>query len=416
MLVLYVTELLPIATTSILACLALSVFGVLDVGDAFAGFGNHLVYLIVGMVVVGNSLFETGVAQLLGKKIISRVGTNEKVFVIAIIIVCTAISCFLNNTATVAIMLPITAAAIGASGGKLLKKNTYMMVGIVAVVGGGLTLVGSTPQLIGQMNLEEGGHELISFFEVSKIGLPVLALTVIYYLTVGDKLQKRVFDFPEVEDAVAESASGGAEEKPKSAAKMCISVGILIFCVVGFITEEYVPFWNMGMVAMIGAVLCVATGCISQKRVFEKMDWTTVVIMGCSFGLGNGLRVSGAGRLIADTAVSLLGESVTPMLLCAALALAAMLLTNFMSSTAAATLLAPIAINVALGLGYNVKSVVMATVISVNLGYTTPISTPPVTMTLAGGYRFMDYVKVGGLLNLLTYILVVLLFPVMFSF
>jgi di/tricarboxylate transporter len=197
---------------------------------------------------------------------------------------------------------------------------------------------------------------------------------------------------------------------------MGISVGILAFCVIAFVTEEHAPFWNMGMIAMIGAVLCVATGCISQKRVFGTMDWTTVVIMGSSFGIGRALEDSGAGALIAQTAVGLLGENVTPFLLCAALALVAMILSNFMSSTATATLLAPIAALVAAELGFNVKSVVMATVIAVNIGFATPISTPPVTMTLVGGYRFKDYVKVGGTLNLILYALIIVLFPIILNF
>ena len=416
-LILYITEILPLPVTSILACIAFSLFGIIPVGRAFGGFGNHIVYLIVGMIIVGNTLFETGVAQLMGRKIISAVGTKEKVFICALVLVSTIISSFLNNTATVAIMLPIATAAINASGGKLLKKNTFMMVGIVAVVGGGLTLVGSTPQLIGQGVLEAGGHELIGFFEISKIGLPVLAVTIIYFLTIGNKLQKKVFNFPEVIDDKfnVESDDANAESK-KSPVKMFISVIILIFCIVAFITEEYVPFWNVGMIAMIGASMCIITGCITQKRVFETMDWTTVVILGCSFGLGAGLYESGAGALIAQTAVNLLGDNVTPFLLCAALALVAMILTNFMSSTATAALLAPISASVAIGLGFNVKSVVMATVIATNLGFATPVSTPPLTMTLAGGYRFKDYLIVGGLLNILIYITVIILFPIVFTF
>ena len=60
---------------------------------------------------------------------------------------------------------------------------------------------------------------------------------------------------------------------------------------------------------------------------------------------------------------------------------------------------------------YNVKGVVMAVAIAANIGYATPISTPPITMTLSAGYRFKDYVKVGGLLNLLAIVLMIALLP-----
>ena len=414
MLVLYITERIPIATTSILACIALAVFGVIPITTAFAGFGNDIVFLIAGMVIVGNALFETGVARVIGEKIMSLVGTNEKVFIVAIILVSVVISLFMNNSATASLMLPIAGAAIAASKGRLKKKNMFLMVGIAVCVGGGITLVGSPPQLIAQAFLEEHGHETMGFFEIGYFGIPVLILLLVFYLTVGMKLQKKVFDFPEVEDDDKKAASSGGDavfEEPKSVVKMCISLGILIFCIVGFI----VGLWTMGIVAMVGAVLCVVTGCISQKRVFEKMDWTTVIIMACSFGFAAGLDQSGAGKMIATGMIDVLGDNLNLWLLCSVLAFVSMILTNFMSSTAAASILVPISAFAAMEAGFDVKAAVMITAVATNIGYATPVSTPPITMTLVGGYRFMDYVKVGGLFNVLAFILIVALIPLVFG-
>jgi anion transporter len=412
-LILYMTERIPIATTSILACLALAIFGVIPITTAFVGFGNDMVYLIVGMVVVGNALFETGVAEVVGKKIISLVGTNERVFTVAIILVSVAISLFMNNSATAALMLPIAASAVAASKGKLSKKNSFLMVGIAVCVGGGITLVGSPPQLIAHAFLEENGYGGFGFFEFGMFGIPMLILLLVFFLTFGMKLQKKVFNFPEVEDILEAklSTEEAGEAQPRSVVKMCISVGILVFCIIGFITG----IWSMGVVAMTGAVLCVVTRCISQKRVFQKMDWTTVIIMGCSFGFAAGLDQSGAGRLVANGMISLLGDNLNLWLLCSALALVAMILTNFMSSTAAASILVPIAAFAAMEVGFDVRAAVMITAVAANIGYATPVSTPPITMTLRGGYRFMDYIKVGGLFNLLGFILIVLLIPIVFG-
>ena len=415
--VLYATEYLPIAATSIMACLALAIFGVLPITGAFAGFGNDIVYLIVGMVIVGNALFETGVARLIGKKIISAVGTKERLFMLALVPVTTAISMFLSNTATASIVLPLVASAVAASRGKLTKKNTFMMVGILAVTGGGLTLVGSTPQLIAQGFLVEGGHEVMSFFEIARTGLPILVLLIIYYQTIGFVLQKKFFTFPEVEDTPVKPAGGGAtavsvsvEEEPKSIAKMVISVCILAFCITGFLLE----LWSPGVVAMVGAVACVVTGCLTQKRLFEKMDWTTVTVMGASFGISAGMQQSGAGALVAQTAINLMGDNVTPWLLWSTLVIISTILTNFMSSTATAALLVPIAGMLAIELGFDVKPVVMAVAVAANVGYATPVSTPPITMTLVAGYRFKDYVVLGGLFNLLAIILLILIYPIVF--
>ena len=403
LMILYMSELIPIATTSILACLALAIFGVIPFGRAFHGFGNDIVFLMAGMMTVGNALFETGAAELMGKKIISLVGKNEKVFLGALVIVSMPISAFLSNTATAAIMLPIAASAIAASGGKFTKKNTFMVVGIAAVSGGALTLVSSPPQLIAQGILDKGGHELMGFFDVAMAGVPIFVALFIYTQTIGYKLQKKVFNFQELPDVTPEAT----EEKPRSKVKICISALVLLFCIVGFVAE----LWTVGIVAMVGAVVCVATGCISQKTVFQKMDWTTVVIFGCSFGFAAGLEDSGAGAMIAQQTIRLLGENVTPWLLCAAIAFIAVILTNFMSSTATAALLIPIGVFSAIELGFDVRSVAMATAIAAGIGFATPMSTPPMTMTLTGGYRFMDYVKVGGLFNLIAFVLLIALFP-----
>jgi anion transporter len=359
---------------------------------------------------VGNALFETGAAPLMGKKIISLVGTNEKVFIAALIVVAIPISAFLSNTATAAIMLPLAASSIGMSGGRLTKKNTYMIVGMAAVTGGGLTLVSSPPQMIAQNLLIEGGHEPMGFFDIGVFGLPLFALLLVYSLTIGYRLQKKSFNFSEP----LHTAPIVKEEKiymPMEIARMCIAVGVLVICVTGFVRE----WWSPGVIAMLGAAVCIATGCISQKKAYEKMDWTTLIIFGSSFGFAAGLEQSGAGVMIAQGTIALLGSAVTPWLLCAVLALIAVVLTNFMSSTATAALLLPIGIFSAIELGYDVRSVAMAVAIAASIGYATPMATPPMTMTLAGGYRFKDYIKMGGLYNILAYLLVVALFPLVLN-
>ncbi|MCL2227889.1 MAG: SLC13 family permease, partial [Oscillospiraceae bacterium] len=388
MVVLYISELLPIATTSILACLALAVFGVIPFSAALGGFGRDVVFLIVGMVIVGDALFETGVAELVGRKIISLVGTNERKYIGVLSLVIIPISAFLSNTATVATTLPIAEKSIAHSGGMLKKKDIYMIIGLIAVVAGGLTSVGSTPQILANNHMIEAGITPIGFFELALIGGPVVILLLVYIMTFGHGLKKRVFNFPEVDDPSHEMHDeSDSEPAPKTRVeivRMLITVAVLVFCVVGFITE----LWSLGTVAMVGAVICIVTGCISQQTVFKKMNWTTVIIMGCSFGIAAGLEYSGAGVMIAHGMIDFLGDSMSPWLLCAVLALVAVIFTNFMSSTSTAALLIPIAAIVATELGYDVRSVLIAVAVAANIGYATPISTPPITMTLVAGYRF----------------------------
>jgi di/tricarboxylate transporter len=86
-----------------------------------------------------------------------------------------------------------------------------------------------------------------------------------------------------------------------------------------------------------------------------------------------------------------------------------------MSSTATAALLVPIAGLVAIELGFDVKAIVVGVAIAANAGYATPVSTPPMTMALTGGYRFKDYLKIGGIVNIIVFVMYVLLFPIAIS-
>ena len=426
LLILFISDVFHIVTTSILACLALVVFGVIPFSAAFAGFSSDIFFLITGMMIVGNALFETGVAQVAGKKIISIVGTNEKVFLLIIVLMCLPISAFLTNTATVAMMLPVAGAAIAASKGKFTKKNTYMMVGLASVSGGALTLVSSTPQLVAHEILGQQGHTELSFFDISIAGVPIAILIILYTLFVAHPLQKKVFNFPEVADAEAPAAKEESKietepEEKRSTFKMCMSAGILVFCVVGFITGSFDTgirviddFLTPGTVALIGATACVLSGCMTQKQVFKKLDWTSVIVIGCSFGFANALDQSGAARYIAEGAVGILGDSVTPWLLGVVLVFIAMILGNFMSNTATAALLVPIAIAMAVALNYNVTHMALIVAIGANISFSTPLASPALTMTLQGGYRFKDYIILGGLFNLLAFIVVVLMIPVVF--
>lgn len=405
---LFASELVPLPITALSACLAMGIFNVIPFSSVFAGFGNDVVFLVAGAIVIGEALFETGAAIGIGKRLVKLLGTNEKIFLMVCIAFTGALSAFLSNTATVAMMMPIIASAAVNSGGKITKKNTFMAVGFASVAGGACTLVGSTPQLIAQGVLLTAGLEGMKFFDLAYSGIPKLLLMMVYYYTVGYSLQKKVFNFDDVPDKVCEN---GSDKTPKSVLKMWVSVGILVGCVIGFVTQ----IWTVGTVAMVGAVLCVVTKCISIKQVFARMDWTTVVVLGGALGFASGVEKSGAGEIIAHTVIGWLGEDVSTWVLLSVISLIACVMGNLMSHTATAAILSPICLIMAKNLGLDPIMMMIVIVMSVNMTYITPISTPPNTMTLVGGYRFMDYVKVGTPLNVLMYLMNILLIPVLFK-
>lgn len=398
---------IPLAITAVSSAILMGIFNIIPFKTAFSGFSNDVTLMVVGSMIIGEAVFETGAAEKIGQSIIRVVGYNEKKFIVTCLILAAILSALLSNTAVVAMMLPVVAAVSQVSEGRIKKKNSFMAIGFAANIGGGMTLVGSTPNVVGQGMLIAAGLEGMKFFDLTLGSIPRLVFMILFYLTIGVKLQDKIFNFEEVERKIKDD---GQKDK-KSNFKMILSVSIMLLMIVGFISE----IWTVGTVALVAGILCIITKCISLKTVFERMDWNTIWILAGSFGFAAGLSESGAGQLIANKIISLLGSDVTLFKLLVIFTIIAVVLGNIMSSTASSAMMCPIAISMCQVLNLPAKPVVMAIVWGLNLAFLTPVATPPVTMTLQAGYRFLDYTKIGSVLLIGSLILTIAVYPLIFA-
>ena len=407
---LFISGKIPIGITAVLGTVAMALSGIIPYSAAFAAFGSDTVMMVIGMITIGNAMFETGFASIIGGSVAKNkvIGSNERRFLLFIITSTVIMSAFFSNTATVAIFLPLISSVALASGGKITKKNTYMAVGLASVVGGSMTLIGSTPQLLAQGVLQAAGGEVLGFFTLLPGVLPAFIVMLLYYSTIGYTLQNKVFSFAEKQYNSLPEADTKAGNK-----RMWICSIIFVAVVLGCLCN----FATFGTVAILGACLCVLTGCISITRAFFLMDWMSIMVLGGSLGLAEGLNQSGAIDLIAQNTLAILGGSqASPWLVSLAIALICSLLSNTMSSTATAAVMTPFVIGLANSMGVRPLTYVIIVIISLNVCFTTPINTPPITMTLSAGYRFKDYVIVGGLLNILALTASVICIPLIYGF
>lgn len=404
-------QVIPLPLTAMLGALAMVVFGIIEPADAISAFGSDTVMMVAGVIIIGNAIFETGLAEKLGASILNLpiIGGKEKRLLLIVMIIITVLSSFVSNTAAVAMFLPLVASIAQSSNGKIKKKNCYMAMSIASVVGGFCTQSGSTPQMVAQeILLETDGLRGLTFFELTKIGVLIAIVMFIYFLTVGYRLQERCFNFPEVPNT-----STTQQTVSQSTWKQVVSGLILVGCVIGFISGVL----SFGIISLLSACACILTGCISQKRVFETMDWSTIIVLGGSIGFANGMEESGAVNLIGDALVNSFGQNGGNVLLVfGMIILLTALLSNVMSNTATVAVLAPLGIDVALKMGADPITFVIGIIIASNLAFATPIGTPPMTMVLIGGYRFSDYVKVGGLFNVIAVIVTIFAVPLLYGF
>ena len=413
---LFVTELIPLAVTAMAACTALGILGVLPAKQVYAGLSNSTVVLFGGMFVIGAAMFKTGLAEAVGLWVVNKAGTGEVKLMGAVMLVTIILSSVSSNTGTVACLMPVI---IGiAQAANIPASKELMPLAVAANVGGTITMIGTPPNVIVTGALSAAGLPSFGFFEFALIGVPLSVIVLAYMLTIGRKTipikSAGAMDADAVEAAKKE-AGAGDDDAPKSKTKMWISGLILLGVVAAMaLNLKTVPLQTA---AVTGAILCVITGCLKEKEAYAGIDWVTIFLFAGMLSVATAMDKTGAGKLIADTVVGMMGEHPNPIILCAVLYLISNVLTQFMSNTASAALLAPIGISIAQSIGADPKPVLMAIGIAASMAYATPMATPPNTLVLGpGGFSFNDYVKVGVPLCIITFIVSVIIIPIFWPF
>ncbi len=399
---------IPMGVTAILGALAMAACGIISFSDAIKGFGNDITMMIAGMMVVGSALYKSGFAVKVGHVLTSSkfIGTNERRLLVVVTFLVAILSAFMSNIGVVSLFLPLIGAIAGQSGGTFTKKNTYMAIAISSMVGGILSLIGSSPNVLTQGFLESAGSETMGFFTLAIFSVPLLVIMLVFYGSFGYKLQQKTFAF---DDPVSELP---VSEETIDNKKVYLSVAILFLCVICFVTGVF----TLGSVALIGACLCIVTGCISWKDAMADMDWTSICVLGGSLGFAEGLKQSGALELIATTALKILGgDSANPAAVCIMFIIISAIVGNLMSHNAVVSILVPVGITIAQQLGVNPMAYAIAVCVGVSIAFVTPVGNPTMTMSLPGGYRFSDYVIVGGLLTVLCVLFSCIWIPLYFG-
>ena len=413
---LFVTELIPLAVTAMAACTALGILGVLPSKQVYAGLSNSTVVLFGGMFVIGAAMFKTGLAEAVGLWVVNKAGTGEVKLMGAVMLVTIILSSVSSNTGTVACLMPVI---IGiAQAANIPASKELMPLAVAANVGGTITMIGTPPNVIVTGALSAAGLPSFGFFEFALIGVPLSVIVLAYMLTIGRKtipIKNAGAMDEEAVKAAKKEAGASDDDAPKSKTKMWISGLILIGVVVCMaLNLKTVPLQTA---AVTGAILCVITGCLKEKEAYAGIDWVTIFLFAGMLSVATAMDKTGAGKLIADTVVGMMGEHPNPIILCAVLYLISNVLTQFMSNTASAALLAPIGISIAQSIGADPKPVLMSIGIAASMAFATPMATPPNTLVLGpGGFNFNDYVKVGVPLCVITFIASVIIIPIFWPF
>lgn len=168
--------------------------------------------------------------------------------------------------------------------------------------------------------------------------------------------------------------------------------------------------------ALVGAVLVVATRCIEPAEAYRSVEWRLLFIIFGMLGLGKAMEVSGAAEQLAMTIIHVFGPF-GPLVVLSALYLLTALLTEGVSNNAVAVLLTPIAIGIADQMGVDARPFVVAVMFGASASFMSPMGYQTNTYVYgAGGYRFMDFPKVGVPLALILWMTATFLIPILWPF
>lgn len=296
----FLMEKIPVNMTVMLTMCALVLTGLVTPEEAVKGFASTTILMLIGVVIVGSALFETGVCDRVAS-VVTRYAKTERQMIMAILILSSIMSAGLSNSGTVAVFIPII---LGITATTNFSRSKLMMSAFLgAMAGGRLTLVGDAAVnvLIGNQIKELG--QPFGFFEISKIGVPLTLIMLVYIYFIGYKFLPDIKDYHD-EDQIF--SQGAGKDVPKW--KQIASVAVLLCVFVGMIFEEQTGIPSH-MVAIMGAVADVLLGIFTEKQAYNLVSIKTVILLGGMTPLATALEKTGAAQIMADMLIRIIGGS-----------------------------------------------------------------------------------------------------------
>jgi sodium-dependent dicarboxylate transporter 2/3/5 len=445
-LVAWVTEVVPIAVTATLIGPAMVLAGVTTAKKAFAPYADPILFLFVGSFLAARAMQRHGLDRRFAHAVVSLraiAGRPARVRA-AFLVTAIALSMWISNTGTCAILLPVVLGAVAASSAKSpFVRGSLLALAHGSTVGGFGTLVGTPPNAITARILAEAGHP-IGFGAWMGVGVPVmLALGVVLYVVCNRM-------FPPGEARVEAAASGAMSETapalrggasdetapalrggaslhtPWSRAEKATALSFAL-AVIGWIVpdlaklfalpggDKLADFMDPGAVAVVAAsLLFTVPTAPGGPRVLVaedvgRIDWGLILLFGGGIALGEQMFATGLAAKLGDGLIALTGVRGLWSLTALAIVLS-IVLTEICSNTASANMLVPLVIGVALALGVSPIPPALGVGIGASCGFMLPVATGPNALVYGTGLvSARDMIKLGIWLDLSSAVVVWLL-------
>ena len=395
--VLWLTEAMPLALTAILVPVIASLTGVLDVSDSFAGFAHPLIFLFLGSFGLAAALSKQGLDRWLAINIVNLGRGNFQVTALALFMVSAALSMWITNTATVALMLPVALGilsniSIHCDKSIAARAATYLLLGIAysASIGGMGTLIGTAPNAIAAAHLK------MDFTQWLRIGLPaVMVLLPVLFI-----LLRLLLNPGKIPTLAVQKESFSFNGKRM----LTLAIFLLTICAWLF-SSRLASFFGISksfdtIIAVSAVLILSACRLVSWKDIDRATDWGILLLFGGGLTLSKILGVTGASLYLARE-IQAMATDWPIILLVGVIVLFMIFLTELSSNTASTALLVPIFATVALDMNIPVKQLLLPLTLAASCAFMLPIATPPNALVFSSGkIQQRDMIRIGLVLNL----------------
>ncbi|HEY6510296.1 MAG TPA: DASS family sodium-coupled anion symporter [Vicinamibacterales bacterium] len=443
--VLWVTEALPLAVTAMLGPVLAVILRVVPVRTAFASFADPVIFVFIGGFILAEGMFVHGVDRRIAFTALSRpiVGAGSGRILVAFGAITTVLSMWMSNTATTAMMYPIGLSMVshltrtGATGARQFALVMMLITSFGASIGGMATPVGTPPNLIGIGMLEKLTGVDITFFQWMLIGVPAMVImftviaTQLYFagargVTLGPESTRHV---------AAELKKLGPVSVGQRNVLLAFGVTVALWVTPGILAllglddtgfaRAYTQAMPESVAAMVGALLLFLLPIEWRTRRFTltwdeaiKIDWGIILLYGGGLAMGELAFQTGLAEAMGKGITGLL-PSHTSIALTLLFTGAALVLSETTSNTAAANMIVPIAIAVAQAAGVRAIEPALGATLGASMGFMMPVSTPPNAIVYSSGYvPITAMMRYGILLDVVGFCvivsLVLLLGPLIF--
>jgi sodium-dependent dicarboxylate transporter 2/3/5 len=444
--VLWLTEALPMPATALLGAAACVVLRVAPAKEVFAPFADPLMFLFIGSFILARAIFLHGLDRRLAFAVLSLrgVGARPGRILFAFGAVTAFMSAWISNTATTAMMFAIGLSILHVlfeqekAGGPRINRGyatgLMLMTSFAASIGGLATPIGTPPNVIGLSFIRETLGVEFSFFKWCMIGMPIV---VVLYLWVAAYLG--VLCRAGVQEVAGGAAMIGRERArlgrlsvSERSTLIAFAVTVILWVVPGLVAlvrgEDSASYrWMIavmpeGVAALLGAMLLFVLPGNQDGRAINwahavRIDWGVVLLYGGGFALGVLSFKTGLADAVGRGLTGLLpiGGSSTVMLIAACLV--AVIVSETTSNTASANMVVPVVIALAKGAGVDPLEPALGATFAASLGFMLPVSTPCNAIVYGSGYiPIGKMVKYGLLLDVVGVVVVVVMVKLLVPF